>query len=113
MPDKIGLFLMTFEELIKKVESAKNLRHSISDFGATYIRESFVSDKYIFGWVLKHPSKGFEKEERGLAACIASVNSKHIDQDIEFIHLSPSELLIFREELAMRADFYEMNDLRC
>lgn len=101
---------MTFEELIKKVKSEKNLRPSILDCGATYIRESFVSDKYIFGWVIKHPAKGFEQEERGLSACVVSVCSKSIEQDIEFIPLSPSELLVFREELAMRADFYEGND---
>ena len=98
---------MTFEELLKKVEETKRFRHSIFGWGATYIRESFVSDKFILGWVLKHPAKGYEKANRGIIACIAPIDSKFNYQNIEYVQLTPEQLLIFREALTLRTDFFD------
>lgn len=104
---------MTFEELLEKVKAAKNLIRVIQDSGSTYIRESFVSDEYIFGWVVTHPAKGFEKNERHIAAAITS--NEFVGDDLvinnsshcTFVTLTPEQLLQFREALAMQADGFE------
>ena len=94
---------MTFEELLEKVKAAKNLIRVIQDSGSTYIRESFASDEYLFGWVVKHPA-GFEENSRQIGASVAPFDKPN---DIQIVMLMPNELFMFREALAMNADFYE------
>lgn len=104
---------MTFEELLEKVKAAKNLIRVIQDSGSTYIRESFVSDEYMFGWVVTHPAKGFEHHERHLAAAITS--NEFVGDDLvinssshcTFVTLTSEQLFQFREALAMQADGFE------
>lgn len=96
---------MTFEELLEKVKTAKNLRRVIQDSGSTYIRESFASDEYIFGWVVKHPAKDFEENSRQIGASVSPFDKP---EEIQTVMLMPNELFMFREALALNADFYEV-----
>lgn len=100
---------MTFEELLEKVKAANNLRRVIQDSGATYIRESFASDEYIFGWVVKHPAKGFEENSRQIGASVAPFDKP---EEIQTVMLMPIELFMFREALALNADFYEEDEVQ-
>lgn len=95
---------MTFEELLEKVKSAKNLRRVLYRSGATYMCESFASDDSIFGWVVKHPAKGFEEQSRQIGASVSPIDKV---EDIQTVTIWPEQLFQFREALAMRADFYE------
>lgn len=98
---------MTFEELLEKVKTAKNLRRVIQDSGSTYIRESFASDELLFCWIFQHPAKDFERKDRGIGACVTKTNDISC---VEYVSLSPKQLCQFREALAMNADFYDEND---
>lgn len=104
-----GLFLMTFEELLEKVKSAKNLRRSHYESTATFLREGFISDEFVFGWLVVHPAKGFEKHERYIGGGMARTDD---DESIEIIKLMPNELFMFREALAMNADFFEVEETK-
>lgn len=95
---------MTFEELLEKVKASKNLHCVIQDSGATFIRESFASDEDIFGWVVTHPAKGFEGKARQIGALVSPFDKP---EEIQIVMLMPNELFMFREALAMNADFYE------
>lgn len=103
-----GLFLMTFEELLEKVKSAKNLRRSHYESTATLLREGFISDEFVFGWLVVHPAKGFEKHERYIGGGMLRID----DESIEIIKLMPNELLMFREALAMNADSFEVEETK-
>lgn len=100
---------MTFEELLEKIKTAKNLRRVIQDSGATYIRESFASDEYLFGWVVTHPAKGFEGKARQIGASVAPFDKP---EEIQTVMLMPNELFMFREALAMTADFYKEDEVQ-
>lgn len=100
---------MTFEKLLEKVKTAKNLRRVIINSGATYIGESFASDEYIFGWVVKHPAKGFEETSRQIGASVAPFDKP---EEIQTVMLMPNELFMFREALAMTADFYKEDEVQ-
>lgn len=92
---------MTFEELLEKVKASKNLHRVIQDSGATYIRESFASDEYIFGWVVTHPAKGFEGKARQIGVSVAPFDKP---EEVQTIFVLPNELFQFREALATNAD---------
>lgn len=98
---------MTFEELLEKVKTAKNLRRVIINSGATYIGESFASDELLFCWIFQHPAKLFEQKERGIVACVTKADDTSC---IEYVSLRPEQLCQFREALAMNADFYYEED---
>lgn len=92
-----------FENLIKKIEVAKGLRRFKHDSGATYLCETFVTDTDTFGWVVKHPARGFEKQERRIAAFYG----KRAPGSAPYVFsMTPAELFRLREALAMHADFY-------
>lgn len=91
-----------FENLLKKIEAEKGLRRQKFEAGATYICESYVSDKCIFGWVVTHPAKNFPLKASGICA----MYGKKGDEKPEIFDMTPAELLQLRETLAMHADFY-------
>ena len=92
------------ETMIKAIETAKGLRRFKYDAGETYLCETFVTDTDTFGWVVKHPSKCFEKQERKICAFYGN---RALGSDPIVFVITPSELFQLREALAMHATFYE------
>lgn len=94
---------LTFESLLDLVRGRKRLHRVIFDYSVTFLRESYSDDVYAFGWVVKHPCKGFEDESRRIVLTCGEL----LGDRLQMVEATPEQLLQFREALCLKVEFDE------
>lgn len=94
---------MTFEELLQKVRGSKNLHHVKTHCGLTFLSESYADYQHIFGWIVKHPGRGFEQSYRQILASFSTCGG----DSLEVFFLMPAQLFQLRETLNLHSEPWE------